>query len=186
MHFTGRKKPNRTKQTKHEWIFRRKASPAAARKEKQVFYSRLFHVYDSGASAKTMQIICQMKKIYTERWMWGLKHTQQLKKHSIKIQSIFITVRECRMPFNVSKKVLWQLVCICMQTAIVRCINVVLQKNYAQSAYMKPCDWNMQIYPGKLREKFTLHFLSCIFWSFWCIFEIHSLDTLNNYLHCSA
>lgn len=130
-------------------------------------------------TVKTMQIICQMKKIRAESWC-VLEHIK-LKKHSIKIQSIYFWLSERIL--NAVQKIVPKKVCVLLLHR--RCFARV----YAVYAYMQRCDWNMQIYPGKLWFFFfSLHifFSFYIFWSFSCISEIHSLDTLNNYSHCSA
>lgn len=189
MHFTGEREPN-TKQTKHEWICEERHHQQQHKRKTNPWISLLLPFISCmmvwfGREGK-ISIHCISEDDANnlsneENLHWKLMRAhKQLKKHSIKIQSIFITVRECRMPFNVSKKVLQQFVHMCCAcTDCYRAASTLFCSAYIWShARLKYANL-----PGQTeREKFHAH----IFWSFSCIFEIHSLDTLNNYLHCSA
>lgn len=133
-----------------------------------------------------MQTNCQMKKI-------ALKavSSTQLKKHSIKIQSICLSVWDST--FNVRTDnhaidVCVQLSCSFCCCCCYFCIDDVLWWIHASlHTYMQSCDWNMQICPGKPCFFLSIFYLLFhIFWSFLHLFKIHSLDTLSNHLHYSA
>lgn len=71
------------------------------------------------ASAKTMQIICQMKKIYTESY--DMSSSTQLKKHLIKIQSIYICVRMSNAVQCVEESTANMYVCMHITIVLHRC-----------------------------------------------------------------
>lgn len=140
-----------------------------------------FHI--ASRSEYTMQIICQMKKIYAESWC-ELKHTAEktLDKDSI---NLFVCVREnvecrsmCRRKCTHTTNVYGFCCCyraastmFCMDVCIIICNDAIEICKFAQANCV-------------CASVFSSFFF--LFWSFSCIFEIHSLDTLNNYSHCSA
>lgn len=132
------------KQTKTWMNFRRKATTTTAaavvEKERTNSWIKVFHsvrfIWYSLALAKenfhtlhatkTMQKICQMKKIYTESW------SVQLKKHLIKIQSIYICVRTSDTAQCVEESAIN--VYVCLHRLLSCCIDVVPQSVYIHSA----------------------------------------------------